>query len=142
MRMNHPLWPVVRESARRIVRNKIISIHSSVNFYDEIIELSDIISEKIPERISFPTFVNSNNNDVRVYSKQENATTQIVQIGGFEPSEKICWINLDLKDGFDALMESCIQLLEAGYPGCVGCDNSAQEERWDEKYFRQLVKNG
>ena len=43
--------------------------------------------------------------------------------------------------GFSALMESCEQLLNAGYPGCVGCDESIPEGRWDEGEFRVGRKN-
>ena len=43
------------------------------------------------------------------------------------------------KTGFDAVLESCLQLLNAGYPGCIGCDDSMQEGRWDERKFRDSL---
>ena len=43
---------------------------------------------------------------------------------------------MEIAEGFIAVIESCQQLLDAGYPGCVGCEGSIQEGRWNEIEFR------
>ena len=48
-------------------------------------------------------------------------TDTIVVIGMIEPDEKVCWIESEIIQGWKWLLESCQDLLEAGYPGCVGC---------------------
>ena len=53
MEMNHPLWPVVRESARRMVKSEDIIITAPDRFSDLIDDLSDKISEKIPQGSHF-----------------------------------------------------------------------------------------
>ena len=136
MRMNHPMWPVVRESARRILRNNAVSIVSRMDLNHEVIALSNIISENIPERITFPEYINSDIENIQVFCENDKKQILIVQIGGFEPSEDVCWVNLDLAYGFKSILHSCVELLEAGYPGCIGCGGSVDEERWDEKKFR------
>ena len=52
--MNHPLWPVVRESARRVVRIEKISITAPDEYASDIIHLSGLIGDHIPQRSTFP----------------------------------------------------------------------------------------
>ena len=49
-----PLWPVVRESARRMVRLEQIKIEAEMKYLEQIRKLSDHIAEKIPQRTTFP----------------------------------------------------------------------------------------
>ncbi|MEC8258335.1 MAG: hypothetical protein VXZ52_01635 [Candidatus Thermoplasmatota archaeon] len=141
MEMNHPLWPVVRESARRIVKSEDIIITAPDRFSDLIDELSDKISENIPQRVTFPIHETLNTNEIWVYSTINGIRQVMVYIGVTEPDISACWVEMSIDDGFSAVLHSCFQLLQAGYPGCVGCGGSAQEGRWDELAFRSRVSD-
>ena len=138
--MNHPLWPVVRESARRIVRIPNITIQSPSEFEGQVDDLCKHISNNLPERISFPEFKESTCKNISIYNNDGDEDHLIIYIGTDMPAIETCWIEMDLEDGFEALMESCHQLLDAGYPGCVDCDNSIQESVWNEEHFRDKRK--
>ena len=136
MQMNHPLWPVVRESARRVVRIEKISITAPDEYTSDINHLSGLIGDHIPQRSTFPVHSKVEREEIWIYDDTRVQSHPIIYIGNTEPQIDVCWIELPIKDGFNAIMESCEQLLNAGYPGCVGCDESIQEGRWDEEIFR------
>ena len=136
MQMNHPLWPVVRESARRVVRIEQISISAPSEFYLDIVHLCSLISDNVPQRSTFPVHCKRETQEIWIYDDTKISSRPIAYIGSEEPSIDICWIELPIKEGFTALMESCEHLLNAGYPGCVSCDDSNQEGRWNEDIFR------
>ena len=136
MQMIHPLWPVVRESARRMVRLEQITIKSDIKYLEQIRKLSDHISEKIPQRTTFPIHDRVDNEDIWIYHTSDENPLPIIYLGKEMPEEDICWIEMDVSEGFEALIESCLQLLDAGYPGCNGCVDSVQEGRWNEREFR------
>ena len=141
MQMNHPLWPVVRESARRVVRIEKIIIQAPEEYSDDITQLCNLISEKIPQRSTFPSHEHTNCDEIWIYDNTNDEPYPIAYIGLSEPDNNVCWIELKIDQGFFSMLESCEQLLNAGYPGCVGCDNSLPEGRWNEKTFRQERKN-
>lgn len=134
--MNHPLWPVVREAARRIVRLENLSIYADEQFGDLINQLSGKISDHIPQRANFPEHVISKESTIQIVEKSEGNNNLIIQIGMIEPDIDVCWVQMTKQVGFNAVFQSCLQLLDAGYPGCIGCDDSIQEGRWDERKFR------
>ena len=141
MQMNHPLWPVVRESARRTVRIERITIQAPEIYSSEVLRLTDLIGDNIPQRIAFPEFKNHTDEEIWIYEHTNGKSRPIVYIGYVEPQIDTCWIEMTIEEGFAALMESCEQLLNAGYPGCIGCDDSMPEGRWDEQNFRFARKN-
>ena len=137
--MNHPLWPVVREAARRMVRIENLEIWAEQKFSDAIRELSNEISDHLPQRTTFPKHVIYNQNTIQIYENNGDNNTLIIEISNNEPNIEVCWVQMTGKTGFDAVLESCLQLLNAGYPGCIGCDDSMQEGRWDERKFRNSL---
>ena len=141
MQMNHPLWPVVRESARRVVRIEKIIIQAPEEYSNDITHLCNLISEKIPQRSTFPSHEHTNSDEIWIYDNTNDEPYPIAYIGLSEPHTDVCWIELKIDQGFFSVLESCEQLLNAGYPGCVGCDNSLPEGRWNENTFRQERKN-
>ena len=113
MEMNHPLWPVVRESARRIVKSEDIIITAPDRFSDLIDELSDKISENIPQRVTFPIHEILNTNEIWVYSTINGIRQVMVYIGVTEPDISACWVEMSIDDGLRAVLHSCFQLLQA-----------------------------
>ena len=76
------------------------------------------------------------NKDIWIYDTSKENLLPIIYLGSQRPDEDICWIEMDVSEGFDALIASCLQLLDAGYPGCNGGGDSGQEGRWNEREFR------
>ena len=138
--MNHPLWPVVREAARRIVRLENLEIYAPNEFRESINELSSKISDHIPQRANFPKHVVDKENNIKIYDYCKKVPKLIIEVGLAEPEMDVCWVKMTSEVGFTAIIDSCLQLLEAGYPGCIGCDDSIQEGRGDEKKFRNSLQ--
>lgn len=138
--MNHPLWPVVREAARRIVRLENLEIYAPKEFRESINELSSKISDHIPQRANFPKHVVDKENNIKIYDCCKKVPKLIIEVGLVEPEMDVCWVKMTAEVGFTAIIDSCLKLLEAGYPGCIGCDDSIQEGRWDEKKFRNSLQ--
>ena len=90
--MNHPLWPVVREAARRIVRLENLAIYTDEQFGDSINQLSNKISDHIPQRTNFPEHVVSKATTIQVFEKIEGTNKLIIQIGMIEPDIDVCWV--------------------------------------------------
>ena len=123
-----------------MVRIENLEIWAEQQFSADIYELSNKISDHLPQRTTFPQHVTCNQNTIRVFDKSGDTSTLIIEIGNNEPDIKVCWVQMTGDIGFAAVMESCLQLLNAGYPGCIGCDDSIQEGRWDERKFRNSVR--
>ena len=137
MEMNHPLWPVVRETSRRILRNEEILISGPIQFQQLVINLGSKISDSIPERLKFPVFVESEKQTIDIFKNSIKPCNLIATIGTVEVKLEACWVYCEVSFGLQSVIESCYQLLEAGYPGCLGCEGTSQDERWDEKNFRK-----
>lgn len=142
MRMDNDLWPVVRESARRILRLENILFRIPDKYSKDFKYICEQISEYIPSRLIFPEFEILDSADIEIYHQnQENTVQKIIAIGMNEPSKDVCWIESSVDQGWEWLMESCLELLEAGYPGCVGCGGPNSERKWDEETFRKNRKS-
>ena len=137
MEMNHPLWPVVRETSRRILRNEEIVISAPAEFQQIVADLGSKISDSIPERLSFPSFIASENQTIEIFKNSINPNNLIATIGYNEVSLEACWVYCEISFGLHSVIESCYQLLEAGYPGCLNCEGTGQDERWDEENYRK-----
>ena len=107
-----------------------------MEFADLINQLADYIGEKIPQRANLPKHQVSDSKDIQIYQVNPENLELIIYIGKVEPNFEVCWVEMEIAEGFTAIIESCKQLLDAGYPGCVGCDDSIQEGRWNEIEFR------
>ena len=142
MRMDNDLWPVVRESARRVLRLENISIELPIELASDFNELCDEISQNIPSRLVFPKVVYSEAEsiEIKLLDSKPNFDETIVVIGMIEPDENVCWIESEIFQGWAWLIESCHELLEAGYPGCIGCGGPNSEEPWNEVQYRSNRK--
>ena len=71
--------------------------------------------------------------DLPTVVKGDLAVVGLAQIGGREPSIEVCWVP---DCGWDDFSEQILDLLEAGYPGCIGCGGPGAEEEWNEDVRR------
>ena len=144
MRMDDPLWLVVRESARRVLRLQNIVVKLPKRFKLDLEQLCDLVSESIPSRLIFPEAIFDSKEVIIISLKkpEEYLDGELIKIGLNEPDEDTCWIETNIERGWKLLLEACRELLLAGYPGCIGCGGPNAEKPWNEKIFRFQRKSG
>ena len=142
MRMDDPLWPVVRESARRVLRLENISMKLPKILSSDFKSLCDEISHNIPSRLIFPEaeFGEFESIEIKLNVPNNCCGEILVVIGLNEPDENVCWIECEMIQGWKWLVNSCHDLLSAGYPGCAGCGGPKSEEPWNEVKYRSERK--
>lgn len=123
MEMNDVRWPSLREAARRVLKEEGCVLRVPAEHLDAAHSLTLKIGDFIPERIELPTV------KIGLLSAEG-----LFQIGGEEPDMDICWIPNATWNDF---LEQILDLLEAGYPGCVGCAGPGAEEVWNEAVRRR-----
>ena len=104
--MSDPRWPSLREAARRFLREDdcILSVEA-INI-NQAWSLIQSISDHIPSKTSLPNVIEG---DFQIIG--------IADFGANEPDTKVCWVPLGNWPDF---FEQVTDLLEAGYPGCIG----------------------
>ena len=65
----------------------------------------------------------------------------MVHCGMDEPPSDVVWIPLNAQESWLCVEATALDLLEAGYPGCVGCAGAEAEQAWDETASRKRIKN-
>ena len=92
-----------------------------------------MIGDKQPSRLTFPTIeVQDGVIELALEQPQEDLEGTIVSIGMDEPPIEQLWIKGDARKMYLEMLESCEELLIAGYPGCLGCGGPNSEEDWNE----------
>ena len=120
--MNDPRWQSLREAARRLLREDDCTLVVPPENIESAWEVVQLISDYVPSKLGLPKVVEG---DLSVVG--------LAQIGGKEPSLDICWVP---DCGWKDFYEQVVDLLEAGYPGCVGCGGPGSEGEWDEALRR------
>jgi len=125
------------EAARRLLRSSgaILSVPPELVMVAR--ELSLRISDDLPGMLNEPE-VQSGSREIEVIIEK----SMIIQIGGAPPEDSICWVpSDDLVDSWIQFSQVVIDLLIAGYPGCVGCAGPAAEAPWLEVVQRELFES-
>ena len=124
VQMTDPRWPSLREAARRFVKAEGCVLSVPQIHMTEAWTMVQLISEHIPARLHLPSVVEGN-----------IMVANLFQVGGPEPDIGTCWVpNCEWNDFYVQVVD----LLEAGYPGCVGCGGPGAEEEWNEFSRRAL----
>ena len=142
MRIDDPLWPVVRETSRQLLRSTQIHLDLPPEFQKDIETILLEISDYQPAKTQFPTFTTSMRNDVCMYERDEkNGNLQLIAyIGSEEPEPDVRWIKMPVHDGWKEVVLACSELHEAGYPGCIGCGGPNSELPWEEHKSRSRLE--
>ena len=122
MDMSDPRWPSLREAARRFLREDGCTLSVPEGLEKDAWEIVQMIADHVPSKLDLPKVVNG-----------ELAIVGLAQIGGLEPPLDICWVP---NCGWSEFSEQVLDLLEAGYPGCIGCGGPGAEEEWNEEFRR------
>ena len=121
--MSDPQWPSLREAARRFLKAEGCELSVPKDFAKQAWDLVQSISDNIPSRLSLPNVIEG-----------DFMAEGLFQLGGEEPSLEICWIP---DCSWHDFSEQVLELLEAGYPGCVGCAGPGAEGEWNEAVRRR-----
>ena len=141
VRIDDPLWPVVRETARQLLRGDYLHLEIPVEFKEDIEGLLLEMSDYQPAKLHFPTFETSSRNEVCIYQRQqEGSELQIIaSIGMEKPGPDVRWVKFPTQKGWSEVISACHELHEAGYPGCIGCGGANSELPWDENKSRSRL---
>jgi|TARA_B100000287_G_scaffold128271_1_gene120281 hypothetical protein len=120
--MNDPRWPSLREAARRFLREDGCTLSVPEGLENDAWEIVQLIADHVPSKIDLPKVITG-----------KLAVVGLAQIGGQEPNLEICWVP---NCGWNEFSEQILDLLEAGYPGCIGCGGPGAEEEWNEEFRR------
>ena len=118
-------WPSLREAARRFLREDGCILSVPEKYEKEAWDLVQKISDFVPSKIDLPSVVIG---DLSVLG--------LAKIGGKRPGLEICWVPNSCWSDFE---EQVLDLLNAGYPGCVGCGGPGSEGEWDESSRRSEI---
>jgi len=139
MRITDRRWPAVREAARRLVREANIVVRGPVWLEEELHELSVHMGDRLPSRTAFPTWLASPQEQLAMFDGETNRV--LVQCSSAEPPEDVVWIPLDSSEAWHAIKATALDLIDAGYPGCIGCAGAEDEQPWDERTSRENLSN-
>ena len=139
VRIQDPMWPAVREVARRILREDSLVIQAGESYMQELDSLILAMGDAQPARLAFPTIQLTQSSMIEI-TQQHPTSLQplhLARLGTEEPEPEVCWIPLATNEAWNCVLEACHELLAAGYPGCVGCGGPNSEEEWDEAKSRE-----
>jgi hypothetical protein len=138
MRITDPRWPAVREAARRLVREPNALIQGPDWLEQEVHSLGVVMGDKLPARLTFPSCLPVSDQPIALL----DGTTHriVVQCSQDEPPPEVVWIPLEGRAAWEAIKTTALDLIRAGYPGCVGCAGSEAEQPWDESQNRQALQ--
>jgi len=120
--INDSRWPSLREAARRFLREENCPLSVPIEHEDDAWNLVQLISDYIPEKLTLPNVIIG-----------KLGGGEYFQMGDKEPPEHVCWVPNATWNDFKTQV---VELLEAGYPGCVGCGGPGSEGVWNEALRR------
>ena len=140
MRITNPLWPAVREFSRRLLREDGLVLSVNEDRTDEVNQLLLAMADQQPERLMFPNVIGHGSTSLTLHGLQDGVKVLLSQSGAVEPPMSVLWLPMEADEALDSILEASRDLLQAGYPGCVGCAGSVDERAWDEATHRQRWK--
>ena len=138
MRITDPEWPAVQETARMMLREDVDLILAPQDIHDSIRELVLKMGDAMPSRKSFPRIDACQKDEITFY--HDGNQTPSFYCGNHPPTLDTVWVRMSGTLIWSTLIQSMYDLLDAGYPGCLGCGGAGAEEEWDEAASRMRMK--
>jgi hypothetical protein len=142
MRITDPLWPAVREVSRRCLKSTSLEFNFPDKYSKKIHQFDLLIQQFLPSRIHQSIHQISTTTMWSIQTPNGNHIASSEDTS----SEDFVYIPLRLEEFWDALLQCCIELLQAGYPGCEDCIQDFKDNTWDEPQHRasleQKKRNG
>tara|TARA_B100000900_G_scaffold383182_1_gene370905 strand:+ start:2118 stop:2612 length:495 start_codon:yes stop_codon:yes gene_type:complete len=139
MRITDPRWPAAREFSRMLLRTDELTIVGPKWLREHIERLAVRLGDVQPSRTSFPTFTPGEVDEIRVCIPISLKTMAICSTT--EPPIDVLWLSMGSKEAWQCINSITNDLLDAGYPGCLGCGGPHSEEPWNEMNSRIAIKN-
>ena len=129
----------LREWARRFLRIDSIRTLAPSNISEQIVELHNHYNDRVPSQYSILETNDCSDFQISLF----NDDILIGQIGGSMPNDsQVVFIpSKDIQSSWNSLQNIASELIEAGYPGCLGCGGSDASEPWDEVQSRMRISN-
>ena len=129
----------LREWARRFLRIDSIRTFAPSHISEQIVDLHNHYNDRVPSQFS----ILESNDCTDLQISLFKGHTLIGQIGGIMPNDSgVVFIPTeDIQSSWNSLQNIASELIEAGYPGCIGCGGSDASEPWDELESRMRISN-
>ena len=129
---------MVRETSRLILRGEGLRIHLPERHLEDLRKLILEMSDYQPAKIDYPEYTASELDAINVYQMKSDSTglEHLAHVSLNEPNLTVRWVKMEVDEGWKHIIESCRELHEAGYPGCIGCGGPNSELPWDESRNR------
>ena len=128
------LW----EISRRALRSEKLKFSFDEKTKINIQKLSNLISDSAPSIIiEMNKDGYGKNNHIEIFNNER----RIGIIGPEEPNNIDClWIPTEISTFWEDFEYKILHLVEAGYPGCIGCGGPGSEEAWNENKYRIQIR--
>ena len=132
-----PLVLAMREWARRFLRHSEILTKSPPHITEKILSLHLYFNDNAPSQFSLIHQGEDVDDSILMYSNE----TLIGQVGGIISDDltSVYIPSNDLSKTWNSLENITLELIHAGYPGCIGCGGPGAEEVWDENKNRDYI---
>jgi len=138
MRITDPAWPAVQEAARMMLREDGRTIEAPASLHLSIQELILKMGNNMPARQTFPKVILCEQDSI-VFMTQTEIHPRFF-CGLKSPPIHTLWIPFEASNIWSDLERAMHDLLDAGYPGCLGCGGHDAEEEWDEDASRKRMQ--
>ena len=133
MRPDDERWPAVREAARRILRTPHVRLEIPDSSMGQARNLVSAIAEADPARLALPELQPASSYTVR----DADDGTGLVCWANNAPEDSLLFLTSRPNAvSFEHVISMAHDLVEAGYPGCLGCGGPGLEAPWDELAWR------
>ena len=103
----------------------------------EVNQLLLAMADLQPERLVFPVVIGRETTGLTLHRLDGDVEVLVGQSSVVEPPMSVLWLPMEANEALDSVLEASHDLLQAGYPGCVGCAGSVDETMWDEPKHRR-----
>ena len=139
MRVTDPRWPAVREVARTLLRTPALCVIGPQWLAEQLHALNLKLSDVQPSRTVFPSHQPASDNVLQFVDAENN--TLIAQCSLHEPANQAVWLPMNTSEGWKEITSVADDLLNAGYPGCLGCGGPHSDEDWNEEESRNRMSS-
>ena len=107
-------------------------IHLPERHLEDLRKLILEMSDYQPAKIDYPEYIASELDAINVYQMKSDSTglEHLAHVSLNEPNLTVRWVKMEVDEGWKHIIESCRELHEAGYPGCIGCGGPNSELPW------------
>lgn len=133
MSPNDERWPAVREAARRILRTTHVRLKVLDQHLSDAHGLVAAMAEANPALLILPEVVESSAN---IVVDDETGQTLVAWNNTTDLNTLLFQLNGPYGVTLEDVFSMAYGLVEAGYPGCLGCGGPGLEAPWDELAWR------